>query len=75
MSSGTMYYDDGSVSPAMRARTFRIRRLELCWCWFVGPLPSRVYLHWPGRHFPNASVFTLRLYRAMLGFRWYDKGS
>lgn len=69
----TVFCDDGTVHPTMRARTCRLGRLELCWCWFNGPLPSLTYIMWPGRLLHGASALTLRVGRAMAGFRWYDK--
>lgn len=71
--SSTMYYSDGRVNPDERARTLRIGRLELCSCWFRGEMTGFIYIHWPGRSFPAASTFTLRVWRVMVGFRWYDK--
>jgi hypothetical protein len=68
-----MLYESGAVNPDIRAHTLRIGRLELCSAWLSGYMPSRVFIHWPGRAFPGASAFTLRVYRAMVGFRWYDK--
>lgn len=73
MKPETIFYEDGTVHPTMRARTCRFGRLEPCWCWFEGPLPSWVYIMWPGRRLHGASALTLRVGRATFGFRWYEK--
>lgn len=72
MNSNTIFYENGEINRNERAHTLRLRRLELCSCWFRGHLPSRVYIMWPGILFPGASSFTMRIGRAMIGFRWYD---
>lgn len=68
-------HESGEVRHDMKAHTLRIARLELCSAWLVGPMPSWIYIHWPGNLFPGASSFTLRIGRAMLGFRWYHSST
>lgn len=75
MKPSTIYIETGPETGAkrtdMRAHTARIGRLELCAAWLRGPIPTWLYCKPAGRLHPGAVSFTLRAFRAMLGYRWY----
>ena len=48
------------------------KRFEFCVGWFHGPLPSLTYFNPTGRAHPGAVAMTLRVWRAMIGWRWYS---
>ena len=75
MNSNQTYYETGGVNPQTRARTIRIGRLELCYAWLVGYMPTWFYLHFNGRRHLSTTAITLRIFRVILGYRWYRKGS
>ncbi len=70
-----IYYahPDGTstVRKDMRTYAFRIGRLELCSAWLVGHMPTWFYFHHGGKLHSEASSTTLRIFRAMIGYRWY----
>jgi hypothetical protein len=75
MSPKTVYIatgpNSGTPRTDMRARTMRVGRLELCSSWLVGPVPSWFYCEPAGLLHTGAVCFTLRVWRAMVGYRWY----
>lgn len=75
MNPSTIYIQTGTESGIprtdMRAHTARIGRLELCAAWLRGSAPTWIYCEPAGRLHPGAVSFTLRVFRAMLGYRWY----
>ena len=57
-----------------KAWAWRItRRLELCVGWMAGDLPTFTYFNRCGRLHPGAVALTLRVWRVMIGWRWYTK--
>ncbi len=64
------YYQDGGLNPDVEAKTFRVRRLELCYARSFSN-PSFFYVKLFGKLHPGASSFTFRASSFMVGFRWY----
>jgi len=73
----TTTYNQVTLEPdkvLTKAWAWRIsRRLELCAGWFHGPLPTLCYVQPRGLLHPGAVSRTLRIWRAMVGWRWYLK--
>lgn len=68
------YYDDGTRDERITcAHAWRFRRLELCVAWYVGPLPTWFYFCAGGTMHHGSKSTTLRMFRLMLGYRWYDQ--
>ena len=70
VSPSTCYYSTGQISET-KAHTLRVGRLELCCAWLKGAMPTWFYAKARGKMHRNATTFTLRAYRMMIGYRWY----
>ena len=73
MNPSQAYYTepDGGLNTDTIARTCRAGRLELCYAWLVGYMPTWFYAKLAGNLHPGASSYTFRAGRVMLGWRWY----
>lgn len=75
MSREQLYYVNGPMAGEKVAGSFvnalRLWRLELCSAWVRGTLPTFFFFRPAGRLRPDSVALTLRIGRAMIGYRWY----
>jgi hypothetical protein len=73
MKTVTYLQDSGELDKdRTKAWAWRLTgRLELCAGWMWGELPTLTYFNPRGMLHPGAVALTLRIGRAMIGWRWY----
>jgi hypothetical protein len=64
------YYENGGLNEDVKAKTFRVGRLELCYARSFRN-PTWFYVKLFGTLHPGATAFTFRAFTYLIGFRWY----